>query len=104
MIHVEDNNKYSNVYILIVSFKKNQPSLFAYWLRIQWCHCCGTGKGGFDPWPGNFHMLSVQPEKKRKEKLACNRSSLFIYLFIFVFLGPYLQHMEVPRLGVESEL
>ena len=21
-----------------------------------------------------------------------------------VFLGPYLQHMEVPRLGVESEL
>ena len=22
----------------------------------------------------------------------------------FVFLGPHLQHMEVPRLGVESEL
>ena len=30
---------------------------------------------------------------------------LIIYLFIFVFLGPhYLQHMEVPRLGVESEI
>ena len=28
---------------------------------------------------------------------------LFIYLFI-VFLGPHLQHMEVPRLGVELEL
>ena len=27
----------------------------------------------------------------------------FIYLFIF-FLGPYLLHMEVPRLGVELEL
>ena len=26
-----------------------------------------------------------------------------IYLFI-VFLGPHLQHMEVPRLGVKSEL
>ena len=29
----------------------------------------------------------------------------FIYLFIyFVFLGPHPWHMEVPRLGVESEL
>ena len=28
---------------------------------------------------------------------------LFIFIFIF-FLGPYLGHMEVPRLGVESEL
>ena len=26
-----------------------------------------------------------------------------IVLF-FIFLGPYLQHMEGPRLGVESEL
>ena len=24
--------------------------------------------------------------------------------FVFVFLGPHLQHMEVPRLGVQSEL
>ena len=28
---------------------------------------------------------------------------VFIYLFI-VFLGLHLRHMEVPRLGVESEL
>ena len=29
----------------------------------------------------------------------------FLVLFqIFFFLQPYLQHMEVPRLGVESEL
>ena len=28
----------------------------------------------------------------------------FIIFFSFVFLGPYLQHMEVPKLGVESEL
>ena len=28
----------------------------------------------------------------------------FIYLFIFAFLGLYPQHMEVPRLGVQSEL
>ena len=29
---------------------------------------------------------------------------LSIYLFIFVFLGSHLRHMEVLRLGVESEL
>ena len=26
------------------------------------------------------------------------------FFFFFVFLGPYSRHMEVPRLGVESEL
>ena len=29
---------------------------------------------------------------------------LFFFLSFFFFLGPYLQHMEVPRLGVELEL
>ena len=35
---------------------------------------------------------------------------LFTYLFIYllvlvvVFVGLYLKHMEVPRLGIESEL
>ena len=29
---------------------------------------------------------------------------IFIHLFIFIFLGLCLQHMEVPRLGVELEL
>ena len=31
-------------------------------LRIQWCHRCGAGCNcgvGFDPWPGNFHMLQA---------------------------------------------
>ena len=37
---------------------------------------------------------------------VCNFHLLF-YLkkfFFFVFLGPHLQHMEVPRLGVKLEL
>ena len=29
---------------------------------------------------------------------------MILIYFIFCFLGPHLQHMEVPRLGVESEL
>ena len=28
----------------------------------------------------------------------------FFILFYFVFLGPHPQHLEVPRLGVQSEL
>ena len=31
-------------------------------------------------------------------------NGLFIYLFIYLFLGPHLQQMEVPRLEVELEL
>ena len=33
-----------------------------------------------------------------------NHFSFFLYLFFFFFLGLHLQHMRVPRLGVESEL
>ena len=29
---------------------------------------------------------------------------LFIFIIFLVFLGPHPQHMEVPRLGFESEL
>ena len=28
----------------------------------------------------------------------------YFFLFLFVFLGPHLWHMEVPRLGVTLEL
>ena len=38
--------------------------------------------------------------------MACLNYNDFRFLLkelLFVFLGPYLQHMEVPRLGVESE-
>ena len=34
----------------------NDPALPQLWLRLLlWC--------GFYPWPGNFHMLWVQPKK-----------------------------------------
>ena len=28
----------------------------------------------------------------------------FLFFIFFIFLGLHLQHMEVPRLGIESEL
>ena len=40
--------------------------------------------------------------------LAMKKSKLLIhaifFFFFFFFLGPHLQHMEVARLGVKSEL
>ena len=30
--------------------------------------------------------------------------SFVVVVFFFLFLGPHLQHMEIPRLGVELEL
>ena len=52
-----------------------------------------------------FHIsranLSVGPFLERDLLGHRARASIFIYLFI---LGPYLWHMEVPRLGVESDL
>ena len=38
-------------------------------LRIQCCGSCGRSQlwHGFDLYPGNFHMLWVQPKKKKKK-------------------------------------
>ena len=57
------------------------------------------------------HAVSVAKKKKKKKKIShtlCNFMYLYftynlVYLF-FVFLGLHPRHMEVPRLGAESEL
>ena len=33
-----------------------------------------------------------------------SQANFFFFFFFLVFLGLHLRHMEVPRLGVESEL
>ena len=47
-------------------------------------------------------------EKKNKKPkhidISCLDSFRYPLFFFFFFLGPHLWHMEVPRLGVESEL
>ena len=43
-----------------------------------------------------FYILSKQAK-------SCQICGVFLFLF-FCFLGPYLWHAEVPRLGVKSEL
>ena len=49
------------------------------------------------------YMLS-HPMLSHSSLRLFSQSLLFIYLFIYCFLGLPLRHMEVPRLGVESEL
>ena len=40
----------------------------------------------------------------QNQKWDCYYKECAMYFFIFVFLGPHLRHVEIPRLGVESEL
>ena len=39
-------------------------------LKIQCCHYSGPGHccGGFDPWPGNFHMPQAQQRERERIK------------------------------------
>ena len=51
----------------------------------------------------------LPPAVSPSPSLQCPRGSaedewLFLFVFCFVFLGPHLQHTEVPRLGVKLEL
>ena len=48
-------------------------------------------------------MGGVSIASEGKKKVAGRRFPLLQFLFFF-FLGPYLRHMEVPRLGVQLEL
>ena len=47
-------------------------------------------------------------ELKEREKIDNVDVMVFLFFILFIFiylfiLGPHLQHMEVPRLGTESE-
>ena len=57
------------------------------------------GTGLFSNLSAIKEFLSPGPGKVGKNRAG------FIYLFVFLpFLGPLPRHMEVPRLGVESDL
>ena len=67
------------------------------------------------PWARAAHFQDHYPRDKDHQTWcffpqpflrACTNVyiHIYIYIFFFCFLGPYLRHMEVPRLGVQSEL
>ena len=55
---------------------------------------------------GLWSLSSLERSSAKRLRVVKQVKRLFIYLFIylFCFLGPHSQHMEVPRLGVKSEL
>jgi len=49
------------------------------------------------------HMHDLE-KKAHTEKINKNQMCMMMMMIFFFFLGLYTQHMEVPRLGVKSEL
>ena len=73
--------------------------------------CGGAGPLFFpSPHPPISHLpglgCALKPLHSLRLGSGQNISQVFFILtfFFFLFLGPHLQHMEVPRLGVKSEL
>ena len=78
---------------------------------VQWFrtfNCCSQGS---DPGLGTKILHHSMTKKKKKNRTLavltlCQGVVYFVFFcfVLFCFLGPNLRYMEVPRLGVESEL
>ena len=67
---------------------------------------CAKGDGGGDKGRDAVTPIWIHKSLPLAWALGCILwdSFFFFFLFPFVFLGPFLQHMEVPMLRVELEL
>ena len=73
----------------------------------KWQFCCGTTEASvlFSA----FIYVFENPRSPLMVKCMIHRLMYFLFFWFFffvflLFLGPLQQHMEVPRLGVKSEL
>ena len=53
---------------------------------------------------GECRMFEGLRIKLKEENISLNFEFSVYFFVVVVFLGPHLHHMEVPRLGVKSEL
>ena len=57
---------------------------------------------------GSFRSLVQRQERRGRERPMVHGALIIprqvFFFFSFFLLGPHLQHMEVPRLGVQLEL
>ena len=94
----------------VVNFKMMNfcSSLVRGRLGIQCGHCSSSGRCyGVDSvvWTGKFLILWMWLIVIIiKVRWLISFLSFSPFFFFFVFLGPHLQHMGVPRLGVKLEL
>ena len=63
----------------------------------------------------SFHRATTETPRKQtfnvsapfppvEHKVLSEEPYFFYFFYFFLFLQPHLQHMQIPRLGVESEL
>ena len=65
------------------------------------CQSCSNARSFNPPYQAGDQTGPPQ----RSNLLQSYSSFFFFFFFVFLsFLGPHLRHMEVPRLGVKSEL
>ena len=63
----------------------------------------GIGSGVLEPIPCRYQGTTVRYNEFGDRPTHLREIDFFFFLS-FVFLGPHPHHMEVPSLGVESEL
>ena len=51
-----------------------------------------------------YYVRRYHPSVPSMGKQKTKQNKILLYFFIFCFLGLHPQHVDVPRLGVESEL
>ena len=109
--HTEKNAKFLNWDIWFSVIKNNLLFLLP-------ALCCKTPMYPAPPWPPQSSLLRVtgdvtlrwlklrglSPQFCPLNKTQPSTFYLLTYLFICIFLGLHLQHMEFPRLGVKFEL
>ena len=69
------------------------------WEQEQWL---GLALGPLDL--GSLKTGCWAPPLEIRIQQVLDGDRKFTFLFVCLFLGLHLQHMEIPRLGVESEL
>ena len=75
---------------------KHGSDLMLLWL---WCRPAAVAPTRPLAWESPY-AVGMAPQKKQIK----NKNFKKLLLLLFVFLGPYLWHMEVPRLGVKCKL
>ena len=72
-------------------------------LDVEWATLAGEALGSVPPQePQEPHVTGLTSDNRTW--LEHEKPCFFFFFFLFFFLRPHLQHMEVSRIGVESEL
>ena len=94
LFHVVSNYCFTHVFFRLKKLLRNKGTVFLFYLLTQ---------HKVKRYLIKVHQMN---ECQRPNLWILGKCSFFIYFYFYLFvsLGPHPWHMEVPRLGVESEL